>query len=161
MKIYPVTFKGMPDNYRQIDNIVSRSAQPQKEDFFWLKQQGVTDIVNFRTMAEPNINFDEQTVVENLGIKYHNIPSHTRHPEEKNILEFLKIIDNTEKSGGKVHIHCKAGADRTGMYSFIYKSLKKLGTTKDNIQEWLNLGHNSKLYPDLIPWTKKFIQTFK
>ena len=50
MKTQSITFKGMPNNYSQIDKTVSRSAQPMAEDFVWLKEQGVTDIVNFRTI---------------------------------------------------------------------------------------------------------------
>lgn len=162
MKVYPVAFTGKPQNYRQIDEFVSRSAQPQKEDFQWLKENaGVTDIVNFRTMYQPAVSFDEKEVVESLGMKYHNIPSSTRHPQEENISEFLKIIKNAKEKHGKVHIHCKAGADRTGMYSFIYKSLENIGTTAENIQEWIKMGHNTTLYPDLIGWTKKFVKKLK
>lgn len=45
-----VLFKAQPPNYTKIDDTVSRSAQPAKEDFKWLKEQGVSDIINFRTM---------------------------------------------------------------------------------------------------------------
>ena len=43
-------FSGKPRNYLKIDDTVSRSAQPKREDFAWLKEQGVTDLFNFRTM---------------------------------------------------------------------------------------------------------------
>lgn len=162
MKVYPITFTGKPQNYSQIDNVVSRSAQPLADDFVWLKEnKGVTDIINFRTMYEPAIFFNEQTFVEDLGMKYHNIPSSTRHPKEENIAKFLDIVENVKENNGKVHIHCKAGADRTGMYSFIYKTVKNMGTTAENIQEWIRMGHNTKLYPDLINWTKEFVKTLK
>ena len=55
-----IKFAGKPDNYSVIDKFVSRSAQPKKEDLKWLKELGVTDIVNFRTMYTPDINFDEK-----------------------------------------------------------------------------------------------------
>lgn len=162
MKVYPVAFTGKPQNYKQIDKFVSRSAQPQKEDFQWLKENtGITDIVNFRTMSEFPIYFDEQEVVESLGMKYHNIPSSTRHPKEENISEFLKIIKDVKEKNGKVHIHCKAGADRTGMYSFIYKSLENIGTTAENVQEWIKMGHHITTFPDLIGWTKDFVKKLK
>ena len=51
MRINPMPFKGKPNNYLKIDNTLSRSAQPMAEDFAWLKEQGVTDILNFRTMV--------------------------------------------------------------------------------------------------------------
>ena len=55
-----VNFFGKPENYKVIDKYLSRSAQPQKEDFKWLREQGVTDLFNFRTMHTPDVNFDEE-----------------------------------------------------------------------------------------------------
>ena len=153
LRIIPI-FKGKPDNYIKIDNVVSRSAQPREKDFVWLKKEGVTDIINFRTMVEPAQNFDEKTVVESLGMNYHNIPSITPKPNEENVEQFLTLVDKITDKGGKAHIHCKAGADRTGMYAFIYKSVKGIGTITENIQEWIALGHNTKQFPNLINWAK-------
>ena len=82
MIISPISFKGMPNNYSKIDNTLSRSAQPMAEDFAWLKEQGVTDVVNFRTMVVSGVEFDEKTSVEELGMIYHNIPSITSKPTE-------------------------------------------------------------------------------
>ena len=152
-----ISFKGKPDNYKKIDNTVSRSAQPKAEDFKWLKEQGVTDVINFRTMYVSGIGFDEKSLVEQNGMKYHNIPSHTKTPNEQNIGKFLDIVDNVQKQGGKVHIHCKAGADRTGMYSWIYKQTHNLGSMKSNEREMLEMGHHYNLYPNLINWIKNFL----
>ena len=157
MKVHSITFQGIPKNYAKINNTVSRSAQPSKEDFVWLKEHGITDIINFRTMYVSTVDFDEKTVVENLGMKYHNIPSITKNPKDENVLEFINLAKNIEENGGKLHIHCKAGADRTGMYSYIYKSIKGIGNRTDNQKEMLKMGHNTKLYPDLLPWVNNFI----
>lgn len=157
MKILPVSFEGKPANYAIIDEYVSRSAQPKKDDFLWLKKQGVTDVFNFRTMIVPDVNFNEEDVVKKLGMRYHNIPSITKHPKEENVDIFLREIDEITKSGGKAHIHCKAGADRTGMYSYIYKSVKSIGSRLGNQIEMLRMGHSLELYPELLPWTNNFI----
>ncbi len=162
MKISALTtFGAMPANYSQVDNFLSRSAQPLKDDFVWLKQQGVTDVINFRTMYTPAIDFNEENLVKELGMKYYNIPSRTRHPQEANIFKFLILMDNITQNSGKAHIHCKAGADRTGMYAFIYKSLKNIGTIEANKAEWLRFGHNQELYPNLMNWTEKFVRLLK
>ena len=162
MKILPISFKGMPPNYARIDETVSRSAQPLSDDFIWLKEkENVTDVVNFRTMVEPGVDFNEQAIVEKLGMKYHNIPSRSKHPNEESISEFLKITEEVKKKKGKVHIHCKAGADRTGMYSYIYKAINNIGTPIENEIEWIARGHNIKLFPNMISWTKEFLKNFK
>ncbi len=161
MRIVPISFQGMPYNYSKIDETLSRSAQPVSDDFLWLKNQGVTDVVNFRTMVVSGVEFDEKTVVESLGMKYHNIPSITNLPDEKNIVKFFDLVKSTKEKNGKLHIHCKAGADRTGMYAFIYKTMNNIGTLVENKKEWLAKGHNTKRYPDLMSWTESFIKRIK
>ena len=107
MQVVKVSFAGKPDNYAKIDNYVSRSAQPKKADFDWLKNEGVTDVFNFRTMTVSGLDFDEKIEVEKRGMKYHNIPTITREPNEKQIDTFLKEIDDVKAKNGKAHIHCK------------------------------------------------------
>ena len=162
MKLNPViSFCGKPNNYLKIDATVSRSAQPMKDDFTWLKEQGVSDVINFRTMVKSNLDFDEKKVVEQNGMKYHNIPSITKYPDEKNIAKFLNIVDNVKNCNGKVHIHCKAGADRTGMYSLIYKQVNHIGNFVVNKAEMLKMGHHDNLYPNLLNWIEQFLKNKK
>lgn len=161
MQVKNISFKGMPKNYAKIDSYLSRSAQPMAEDFVWLKQQGVTDVLNFRTMVVSGLAFDEKKVVESLGMNYHNIPTITAKPEEQKIKEFLRLVKNVVKNKGKLHLHCAAGADRTGMYSFIYKSIKNIGTVVENEKEWIEKGHNILRYPDLRTFAKSIVQNLK
>lgn len=158
MKVIAFSFKGKPANYSQIDKNLSRSAQPLKEDFEWLKSQGVTDVLNFRTMVVSGLEFDEKTKVESLGMRYHTIPSVTNKPTEKNVKTFLKLTNQIKEECGKLHIHCKAGADRTGMYSFIYKMMNNIGSIVENEQEWINKGHDIVRYPKLRTWAKNFLK---
>ena len=161
LRIQKQIFKGKPANYRRIDKYMSRSAQPKEEDLVWIKKHGVTDIINFRTMVTPSIDYNEKEVVQKLGMKYHNIPTVTANPNVNNVNLFLNLVDSIIKSNGKIHIHCKAGADRTGMYAFIYKSIKQLGSSTENLKEWLFLGHNRTRYPNLIEWAETFIKNYK
>ena len=158
MKISGIVFMGKPENYGVIDNVLSHSAQPKREDFSWLKEQGITDIINFRTMIMPELDYEEKTIVEALGMNYHNIPSYTRHPYESNVNLFLKKVEEIKSNNGKAHMHCKAGADRTGMYAFIYKMLKGIGSGETNKAEWLRLGHHFNTYPNLMDWAESFVR---
>ncbi len=158
MKVLKITFQGKPKNYAKIDKYISGSAQPGNADFKWLKNQGVTDIINFRTMHAPEIDFNEKEIVEKNGMKYHNIPTVSSAPQETAVKRFLTLINGIIEKGGKAHIHCKAGADRTGMYSFIYKQLNHIGTTAENEREWIQKGHDIKRYPHMIKWAKETIK---
>ena len=163
MLLHKISFMGIPKNYKQIDNILSRSAQPQKGDFMWLKKQGVTDIVDFKTTVEDKLlPFNEQEIAEKLGIKYHKIKTITPLPNENKVNEFLNLVKSVGENHGKVHIHCLKGSDRTGMYSFIYKSLNNEGDVDSNVKEWLEMGHNTKVFPNfIINWAKEFVQKMK
>ena len=158
MNVSQINFYGKPANYAVIDKYVSRSAQPKKEDFVWLKEHGVTDIFNFRTMTLPNIDYDEKLEVEKLGMIYHNIPSISAKPSEANADKFLSEIEDVINRDGKAHIHCMAGADRTGMYSLIYKSLKNIKCWTFNKLEMIRMGHDITKYPNLISWTQNYIR---
>lgn len=160
LRLSTTNFYGKPNNYDIIDKYLSRSAQPKKEDFAWLKEQGVTDLFNFRTLS-PDINFDEKEEAEKVGLRYHSIPSHTRHPEEKNINLFLKKMEEIKSQGGKAHIHCKAGADRTGMYTFIYEIINGIKSLSKSQAEWFEHGYHYKLYPELMEWARNFVYKIK
>ena len=45
--------------------------------------------------------------------------------------------------------------------TFIYKSLKNIGTIEANEAEWLQFGHNQKLYPNLMGWTENVVRLLK
>ncbi len=162
MNVKQISFQGQPVNYSIIDKYLSRSAQPQKDDFIWLKNQGVTDIINLRTMKDPKFPiFDECKLVKSCGMNYYHIPSESKAPDEKSVLKFLDIVDDLSAKNAKIHIHCWHGADRTGLYSFIYKSLKNIGSTTENINEWIAKGLNLEKYPNLIEWGLNFVDKYK
>lgn len=159
MKIAQVSFLGQPQNYQKVDDVISRSAQPSKDDYKWLKSQGVTDVVNFRHYTSNE--FDERQVVNSLGMKYHHIPSSCKHPMSQNVFKFLNLAERVKKDGGHLHIHCKEGVDRTGLYSFAYKEFNNLGSTKDNVIEWIKIGLHIERYPDIISWALHFVKNHK
>ena len=107
------------------------------------------------------MDFDEDSVVRSLGMKYHSIPSITVEPTEENVKQFLKEVEEVKKRGGKAHIHCKAGADRTGMYAFIYETLNGIKSLPKSQAEWFEHGYHYKLYPELMEWARNFVCRIK
>lgn len=157
--MFTIFFK--PENYKQIDKYLSRSAQPTLKELKWLKKHGVTDVVNLRTMEVPDINYNEAQAVKELGMTYHNIPSISMYPKKENVGKFLDIVEGVKQNGGKVHVHCKEGADRTGMFSYIYERLNNIGTIKDNLQELIDHNWHKDKYPYLNEWAETFVGMFK
>ncbi len=150
-----------PVNYKMVDLSLSRSGQIERPNVPWLKVNGFTDVINLRTMWNPAIDFDEGKILEANGIKYHNIPSVSRSPMAENVYKFLNIVENVKSTGGKVLVHCKQGADRTGMYVYIYESLNKIGTAFSRALEMFRHGYHYKTYPHLISWANDFVKHYK
>ena len=150
-----------PVNYKMVDLTLSRSGQIERQNVPWLKVNGFTDVINLRTMRNPAIDFDEGKTLEASGIKYHNIPSVSRSPMVENVNKFLKTVEDIKSAGGKVLVHCKQGADRTGMYVYIYESLNEIGTTFSRVLEMFRHGYHYRTYPHLIKWANDFVKHYK
>lgn len=79
---------------------------------------------------------------------YHNIPIDPRHPSERKVGEFLDLVEGIKEKVGKVHIYCHHDADRTGMYSWIYKH--SIGEIQENEREMIKMGHDRAYFPNMI-----------
>jgi len=169
-KILAVSFKESTDknpvninNFKKIDDCVSRGAQPDSEtQFKWLKEQKFDVVINFRTLYASGLDFEEKKVVEDLGMKYHNIPIvTTAGPSEEDIKNFFSIIEEAKRNGQKVFIHCMAGQDRTGIMSAMYKIKNNLDSVENCVQEMREMGHDYGRFPNLIPQLRNFAQKQK
>ena len=159
--ISPITFQGKPENHGVVNKHLTRSAQPWPEDLPWLKDDGVTDIINLREMHDPKCLYDEAGESAKLGMKYHHVPINHKNPTEKNVMAFLEIMNDVEKRNGKAHVHCLEGRDRTGLCAFIYKGTRDIGTIAENEAEWLRYGHNYQRYPNLMGWGRELLKKLK
>lgn len=96
------------------------SGQPDKDSFAKLKSEGVTTIVNLRTPSEMEnreyVPFDEQAVVDSLGMIYIYIPlggdEYPYTPEA--VKKFADAVDNAE---GKVLLHCTVARRASHMFA--------------------------------------------
>lgn len=156
--MFKILFSAKPQNYKKIDAILSRSAKLTPRNMKWLKKDGITDIIDLRAMMQET---EEEKIANTLGIKYHNIPSVAKYPKKENVGKFLDIIEGVKMNGGKAHVHGEEGADRTGMYSYIYERLNNIGTPKDNLEELKKHFWNIKEYPYLKEWAEIFISMIK
>jgi len=106
-------------NFGQMDERYYRGAQPLPDDYQSLKDLGVNTVIDLRN--DPTEY--EKTKVEELGMKYINIPmSGWKYPKEKYIEQFLNLMN--DPATGVVYAHCKAGIHRTGITGAIYRFTK-------------------------------------
>jgi tyrosine-protein phosphatase SIW14 len=109
--------KGLPNFGRVSDNLY-RGGQPTSDGFKALHAMGVGIVVNLRDdRAEMAV---EKGEVESLGMKSVEIPWSANHePSSAQIVEFLDLV--RANPDVKIFVHCRRGADRTGVMIASYR----------------------------------------
>jgi len=120
----------LPNLYRVSASLL-RGAQPRAEGFAELKRLGVRTVINVRSgrhEAEP---------CERNGLRYVEIPMRAWSFDESDVVRFLEVAGSAEAS--PVFVHCRRGADRTGMLVAVYRVVVE-GWTKDDALEEMTRG---------------------
>src|SRR6187455_1264233 len=108
---------GVP-NFGRMNERLYRGAQPNSEGFANLRQMGIDTIVRLSLGEEGAAR--ERAEVEKLGMQFVAIPWSTQEsPTSEQVGAFLDVFD--EPSHTRVFVHCKAGADRTGVMIALYR----------------------------------------
>lgn len=97
------------------------AGQPNLETLQWLKQEGVSTIINLRSNDEnkefSKQAFSEEKVAKELGFNYVEIPMKGKEAfNPKTLKDFTEAI---ESANGKILIHCK-GAGRVTYVMMAY-----------------------------------------
>jgi protein tyrosine phosphatase (PTP) superfamily phosphohydrolase (DUF442 family) len=103
---------GLP-NLHKVSGDLYRGAQPDKEGYAQLKALGIKTVLNLRAFHS------DRAEVRAAGMGYESISMKAWHPEDEDVVKFLKIA--TDKSRTPVFVHCQYGADRTGTMCAIYR----------------------------------------
>ena len=100
-----------------------RSAQPAPHHIRALAQRGIRTIVNLRGERASGSYWLEQAACERNGINLVNLPMRSRRaPTRDELANAIAIFDRVEYP---MLMHCKSGADRTGLMSMLYLHLKE------------------------------------
>ena len=108
-------------NLYKVSDQLYRGKQPTREGLEYLQTMGIKTVVNLRT------HDTDSELLEGLDLSYERIPFSAGDPEEEDVLRFLRIV--TDRTRQPVFVHCRRGADRTGMMVAVYRIV---------IQGWSN-----------------------
>ena len=144
------TVAGIP-RFQQVDEKVLRGGQPSPEAWPQLAGIGVSTVIDLRRPDEHS-TAEEAKAVQAAGMKYINIPMKgVVAPDEATISRVLSLLH----SEGKVFVHCKRGADRTGTVIAAYRMEHQCWAPKKALDEAKSIG---------MSWTqfglKSYVKSF-
>jgi protein tyrosine/serine phosphatase len=123
-------------NFAEIGPGMYRSNQPNSERFDDYAKLGIKNVLNLRgANGEAPYNFEVESC-EKHGFNLIDLPLSARmRPSREQLSEIMTILEGLE---GPTLMHCKSGADRTGLVSAIYY-LHILGRSVEDAQTMLSL----------------------
>jgi protein tyrosine phosphatase (PTP) superfamily phosphohydrolase (DUF442 family) len=104
--------------------LVMRSAQPTTQLPDWAKRYRLKSILNLRGGGPGDwwYGLEIKSSREN-GMTYYDLPlSASRRPTRRELLQLIDILD---RCSYPLLIHCKSGADRTGLASALYRMVRR------------------------------------
>lgn len=105
-------------NFYEFAPNVYRSNHPTSERFKGYSKIGIKTIINLRGVNKYAHHKFEVETCSNLNLKLVNISLSARKaPTKQLMLELIEILSSAQKP---FLLHCKSGADRTGLASAIY-----------------------------------------
>lgn len=106
-------------NFQKVNDHIYRGAQPSAGGFRELAQFGIKTVIDLRQIGEHSQAY-EQKLVTDLGMRYVSIPMvGMSTPKDDQVTAVLALLGDT--TSGPVFVHCKRGADRTGMVVAVYR----------------------------------------
>jgi protein tyrosine/serine phosphatase len=119
-------------NLHKVSEELYRGAQPSGEGMQQLKSLGIKTVVNLRSFHS------DRAEIGDTGLSYEHIYMKTWHPEEKEVVRFLKIVGDPNRT--PAFVHCQRGADRTGTMCAIYRIAVQGWNKQEAIEEMIKGG---------------------
>jgi protein tyrosine phosphatase (PTP) superfamily phosphohydrolase (DUF442 family) len=143
----PLEAGGLRNLYKVSDDLY-RSSQPKAESLQGLADLGVTTVLSVRFFHSG------RRPTESTGLTYERIAIAPWHPRKREVVEFLQIATDPERT--PVLLHCYKGADRTGMLAAMYRIVVEGWTKEAAIEEMKKGGYGfNSLWGNLIRWIRK------
>jgi protein tyrosine phosphatase (PTP) superfamily phosphohydrolase (DUF442 family) len=150
-----LSLDGLPNSAKISENLF-RGAQPLQKGYPQLKNLGITVVVDLHNTG-PEMKHERQ-IVEGLGMRYISMPaSGISGPTDEQIAQFLKIV--LANPNDKIFVHCKRGADRTGVAVAAFRITQQRWNIDQAYNEMLQFHFHTYLIP-MSHHVKQFPQDF-
>lgn len=142
--------EGLP-NLGCIGDRLCRSGQPSAAGYDAIRQLGVAIVVNLRD----NPKSDERRQVESRGIRYIHISwSAFDRPDSRQVAQFLQLL--RDNPGKKILVHCRRGAERTGVMFAAYRIAHDGWTAQQALDEMEDFHFRGFWFRHLKNYVRQF-----
>jgi protein tyrosine phosphatase (PTP) superfamily phosphohydrolase (DUF442 family) len=111
-----------PRRFYQVSEELYRGGRVTHAGAEQLRCAGINTVVNLRLVGR------EEKPLTCAGLNYVHIPFKVRQPDEDQVVQFLRVVANSNCQ--PVYVHCTHGSDRTGMMCAVYRVVVQ-GWTKE------------------------------
>jgi protein tyrosine phosphatase (PTP) superfamily phosphohydrolase (DUF442 family) len=136
-------------NYQFLDEKLSSSGMPTAEQMKAVAEAGTQVVINLAPATVRDALFNEDALVESLGMKYIHIPVDWNNPIRQNLDDFFHAMD--EHKDEKVLVHCQANY-RASSFVMLYRVLRLNWKKEDAIPVMEKMWN-----PEDFPVWQKFI----
>ena len=143
------------DNFAKVNDAYFRGAQPVGSDYADLARLGVKTVINL--IGDAELDAAEQSLVEEHGMRYLQIPMSTRKaPTSQQLETFLSVVN--DPASQPVYVHCVGGRHRTGVMTAVYRMTKDGISGAEAFSEMKRFNYG----PDFLhPEFKKFVYDYQ
>ncbi len=142
-------------NFKKNDANLSTSGQPTESEFSLIAIKEFEVVINIRPESEMLDVFDEKQIVENLGLKYYQLPVTFDIFTSKILSQFFNLMEQNKEKKKLVHCHHNV---RVSVLLAFYRFLK-LGWSKDAVLK--ELGEMMDVTPELETYFDEHITAFQ
>ncbi len=123
------------------------ASQPQPDDFRQAEIGGIKTVINLRLPGEV-ADFDEPTLVNELGMTYHNIPFNGPDMLTDEVLDNTRFLLSNEQNK-PILLHCSS-ANRVGAIWLAHRAIDHGLTYDQALAEAKIIGLKSPVYEQIV-----------
>jgi len=136
------------ENFHQVGPGLYRAAQPSAKAFEELEKFGIVTVINLRE------KHSDAVLLQGTGLRLIEVPIDTWEMGDEEVITVMKLIKNEP---GPILVHCRHGADRTGMMMAVYRIIFE-GWSREKALEELKEGGFGyhKIWINIPKYIEKF-----
>lgn len=134
-------------NFLQVTDTWATAGQPEEKQFTWIKDAGITTVINLALHDSPKALPDEGNTVRSLEMNYIHIPVEWESPRISDLQTFFHVMDSLRNE--KIFIHCVLNM-RVSVFLYLYRVLKDEKPSEIVFQDVLKIWQPNERWQSFI-----------